>query len=228
MTTPIFGDGCGDCSTSYAVTGVLDEDNLSLEIQLPIDVATLAIQIAGTWAATLLFEATINGDDWFSADAQPLPAGTPLSSVVNNGVWQANVAGYSAFRVRTTSITGEADVAFRATVAGTGGGGSGGGGDTTTPLTWSRADFTLTGAADDILLSADADRRAVVLYNRAANDTVRYDLAGQSIDAGLDEGIPLYAGAGPHSLTGQDAPIGIITITGTAGNVVTVYAGVLA
>lgn len=226
MTTPLFSDGCGDCSASYDVTGVLDEDNLSVEIVLPVDVSTLAVQIAGTWAATLFFEGTINGVDWFAMDMQPLPAGVLASSAAANGVWQANIAGYSRFRVRAASITGEADISLRATsgpatlplpVSST----------TSSALTWSRAQFILTGADDDLILLADANRRALILYNRASNDLVRYDIAGQSIDAGADEGIPLAAGGSPHAYSGQDTPTGTVTATGTPGNVITIYTGVI-
>lgn len=221
--TPLFTDGCDTCSTSYAETGTIQTSNLYVEILLPIDASTLAAQITGTWTATLLFEGTVNGDDWFSVDMQPLPSGLQVNSATSNGVWQGNVAGFSKFRVRTTTITLEADVSIRVT--------SGPAtlpvsSDDTTSLTWSRSSFTLTGVANDVLLSANANRRAMVLYNRSGNSIARYDIAGQSINAAADEGITLPAGGTPHSYSGQEAPTGTITATGTAGNIVTIYIGV--
>lgn len=221
--TPLFTDGCATCSTSYAETGTLETSNLYVEILLPIDASTLAVQITGSWTATLLFEGTVNGDDYFSVELQPLPSGLQVTSATSNGVWQGNVAGYSKFRVRTTAITLEAAVSIRVTSGpatlpvST---------DDTTTLTWSRTSVTLTGAANDILLSADANRRAMVLYNRSGNNVARYDIAGQSINAAADEGITLPAGGAPHSYTGQDTPTGTVTATGTAGNIVTIYIGV--
>lgn len=223
--TPLFTDGCDTCSTSYAETGTIETSNLYVEILLPIDASTLAVQITGTWTAALLFEGTVNGDDYFSVDMQPLPSGVIVNSTANNGVWQANVAGYSKFRVRTTAITLEASVSIRVTsgpatlpVAT----------DDTSALTWSRSGVTLTGAGDQILLAADATRRAVVLYNRSVNSIARYDLAGQSINAAADEGISLGAGATAHAYSGQDAPTGTVTVTGTAGDIITVYTGTTA
>jgi hypothetical protein len=218
--TPLFTDGCETCSTSYAETGVLSSSNLYVEILLPIDAATLALQVTGSWSATLLFEGTINGDDWFAAEVQPLPSGLLVASTTTNGVWQTNVAGFSKFRVRTTAITNEATVSIRVTSGpatlpvST---------ESTTSLSWSRTAVTLTGADDQVLLAADASRRAVIFYNRTGNSIVRYDIAGQSINAAADEGIPLIADNSIHSYSGQDTPTGTVTVTGTAGNIVTVY-----
>jgi hypothetical protein len=223
--TPLFTDGCDTCSTSYAETGTIETSNLYVEILLPIDASTLAVQITGSWTATLLFEGTVNGDDYISMEMQPLPSGSIVTSATGNGAWQTNVAGYSKFRVRTTAITLEADVSIRVTSGpatlpvST---------DNTLALTWARSAVTLTGATDQVLLAADASRRAIMLYNRDTNDLARYDIAGQSINAAADEGIPLNAGISLHSYSGQDAPTGTITITGTAGNIITVYAGTTA
>ena len=218
--TPLFTDGCGTCSTSYAETGTVSTSNLYVEILLPIDAATLAVQITGSWAATLLFEGTVNGDDWFAAEMQPLPSGLLITTATANGVWQTNVAGFSKFRVRTTTITDEAAVSIRVTSgpatlpAST---------SSTSSVTWSRTSVVLTGAADDVLLAVDTDRRAVAFYNRIGNDTARYDIAGLSINAAADEGLCLYAGDTPTMYSGQTTPTGTVTVTGTAGDIITVY-----
>jgi len=217
--TPLFTDGCDTCSTSYAETGVIETSNLYVEILLPIDASTLAVQITGSWAATLFFEGTVNGDDWFSVNAQPLPSGLNVTSVTANGSWQANVAGYSKFRVRAATITDEAAVSIRVTsgpatlpVAST----------ATNSVIWTRSAVTLTGAEDQILLTTDANRRAMLICNRTGNNAIRYDVAGQTISVAAAEGILLSAGA-TDSYSGQETPTNTITVTGTAGNIVTVY-----
>lgn len=223
--TPLFTDGCDTCSTSYAETGTIETSNLYVEILLPIDASTLAVQITGSWTATLLFEGTVNGDDYISMEMQPLPSGSIVISATGNGAWQTNVAGYSKFRVRTTAITLEADVSIRVTSGpatlpvST---------DNTLALTWARSAVTLTGAADQVLLTANANRRALLIYNRASNDIARYDIAGQSINVAADEGISLLAGATVHTYSGQDTPTGTVTVTGTAGNIITLYTGTTA
>lgn len=219
--TPLFTDGCDTCSTSYAETGVLQTSNLYVEILLPIDASTLAVQITGSWAATLLFEGTVNGDDWLLVDAQPLPSGLLASSATTNGTWRAAAAGYSKFRVRTTAITGEASVSIRVTS-----------GPATLPtstedtsaVTWSRVHVTLTGAEDQVLLPVGVNRRALLIFNRVGNDNVRYDPAGQLISVAAGEGLLLPANT-VDSYDGQETPAGTITVTGTAGNIVTVYVG---
>lgn len=221
--TPLFTDGCDTCSTSYAEEGTLQTSNLYVEILLPIDASTLAVQITGSWAATLLFEGTINGDDWFATDMQPLPSGLLVSSTTSNGVWRTTVAGYSKFRVRTTAITDEASVAMRVTS-----------GPSAVPvvededavLTWTRTAVTLTGAADQVLLATNVNRRALMIRNRAGNADIYYDVAGQSIDTGAGEGIALVA-SDMDVYSGQEAPTGTITVTGTAGNIVSVYVGAI-
>lgn len=217
--TPLFTDGCETCSTSYAETGVISTSNLYVEVLLPIDAATLSAQITGSWTATLFFEATINGDDWFAVDMQPLPSGLLISSVTSNGVWRTTAAGYAKFRVRTASITDEASVSLRVT---SGSADLPTSTEDTATITWLKSAVTLTGAEDQIMLSADSNRRAVIIYNRGSNDDIRYDLAGQTISVAGDEGLVLLAG-GLDTYSGQEAPTGVVTVTGTAGNIVTVY-----
>lgn len=90
----------------------------------------VGFQITGTWAGTLEFEGTINGDTWFKLDAEPFPSGDKVNSTTANGAWKAQCATAILVRVRCSTYTsGSAKVFMRAVAAG--GGGAAGGGSST-------------------------------------------------------------------------------------------------
>lgn len=92
----------------------------------------VGIQITGTWAGTLEFEGTINGDTWFSLDATPVPSTTSVNNTTANGAWIAQCPGTILVRVRCSTYTsGSPRVFMRAIAAGGGGGASGGGASVT-------------------------------------------------------------------------------------------------
>lgn len=66
---------------------------------------TLGIQIVGTLSATLQFEGTIDGKNWFALYATPTNSNTPVSSTTAAGVWFANVSGLIGARVRCSGYT---------------------------------------------------------------------------------------------------------------------------
>ena len=93
--------------------------------------ATVGIQVTGTWATTLQPQVSINGNAAVNAQVTPSTSTTPQSTITANGVYVANVAGYDLFQVCFSSYSsGTATITFRpSTIAnasargGTGGGG---------------------------------------------------------------------------------------------------------
>jgi hypothetical protein len=68
-----------------------------------------AWQITGTWTATLQFEGTVDGTNWYAIAV--LPAGSTSTqrvvaiSTASNGIYQMNVAGLAAARVRCSAFS---------------------------------------------------------------------------------------------------------------------------
>mgnify|MGYP003645769116 CR=1 FL=1 len=66
---------------------------------------TVSVYVSGTWVATLQFEASVDGTNYFSVNALPIAAGIITTSSTANGQWQADVSGYANFRVRASAYT---------------------------------------------------------------------------------------------------------------------------
>jgi hypothetical protein len=221
--TTLFSETCSSCGCSavYEATGTIVEADDTVELTLPATAATLALQITGTWSGDLLVEGTIDGTTYIDLQLQPLPTGDLQEGIDANGAFQAGVAGYSKVRVvGDTGFSGEAAVTLRAT--------SGGASQISVtavppPYTYTRADVTLTGANNDVLLEADTTRKAAIVLNRSGNDDAYYDLSGGVIvDA---EALTLFAGGAPAQLSEPDCPLGEILVKGTAGNILSVWIG---
>jgi hypothetical protein len=96
---------------------------------LAIGYAGGVIQLAGTWAGTVSFEATADGLNWVALNGVKSNATTPVSSATSNGAWVFGIAGFIAFRAYTTALaSGRVKVTLRADPAAAGGPGGGGGG----------------------------------------------------------------------------------------------------
>lgn len=225
MTTSssVFGDGCGNCADSQCVVEGIISAPIALDevvLCVPENASVAGVQISGTWDGTLVFEGTIDDENWVAMLLQPQPQGDQQSSTTANGLWQTNVAGYKKFRVRAQSALGSgvASVVMRAT-----------GGSATIPLpdmsqssyTWSRADVELTGADNDQLLPIDATRRGVIVRNRAGNSDAEYDLSGIAVVDG--EGLALFAGGAPVVITAPECPTSVVTVKGQAGDILSVW-----
>jgi hypothetical protein len=83
----------------------------------PIDSqALLSVQLTGTWVATIAFEVSPDGTNWYSAVAYPNGGGAAVGSATANGLWLIPIAGLSQFRVRVSAYTsGSATVNMGAT-----------------------------------------------------------------------------------------------------------------
>jgi hypothetical protein len=92
--------------------------------------ASLAIDIVGTFVGTVIFEYTINGTDWYTLTGNIVGSSTTATGATAPGKWTANVAAFQKVKVRCSAFTsGAINVVMRAIEPGgsSGSGGSGGG-----------------------------------------------------------------------------------------------------
>jgi hypothetical protein len=79
---------------------------------------SVGIQITGTWSATALFEASVDGVNFQTIEVWPSNSSTSTTSSTGNGVWNAPVGGFNQVRVRASSFTsGTLTVSLRASHA---------------------------------------------------------------------------------------------------------------
>lgn len=71
----------------------------------PTGVGQATVQITGTWVATVVFEASVDGTNFFSVNAIVPTTGAIAASATANGQWLVSVAGYNRFRVRCSAYT---------------------------------------------------------------------------------------------------------------------------
>ena len=67
--------------------------------------AGVGLQLLGTWAGTVSFEATLDGENWVAFNMVPAASATAASSATANGCWSANCGGYEAVRARFSTAT---------------------------------------------------------------------------------------------------------------------------
>ena len=90
-----------------------------LTVTVPADASTLTIQLTGTWSATVQFEVSAdNQATWQGINAQPIPNGQQVTSATGNGVWQADVAGFTNARLRVSAFSSGTVVAQASLVFG--------------------------------------------------------------------------------------------------------------
>lgn len=77
--------------------------------------ATVGIELTGTWSATLQPQVAIAGQAAQNTQVTPSTSTTPQSTISSNGVYYANVAGASTFSICITSyVSGTANVYYQA------------------------------------------------------------------------------------------------------------------
>lgn len=113
----------------------------------------VAFTLDGTFSATAQFEALASvGGTWKALSVTPSNSSTTVTSATAGGIWQANVAGYIAVRIRVSTYnTGAVTATIQSSTASArGGSGSGGGGSslTSTQVGFGSAGNTLTGSAN--------------------------------------------------------------------------------
>lgn len=65
----------------------------------------VALQLTGTWVATVSFEATLDGRTWVALNMVPTNSATAVSSATTTGVWISNIGGLEAVRARVSAYT---------------------------------------------------------------------------------------------------------------------------
>ena len=90
--------------------------------------ATVGIQVTGSWSGTIQPEVSVGGQAAVDVQVIPSTSTTPQSTITANGVYTANVSGYSTFLLCGGTVTGTATIYFNVTATSSGGKGGGGGG----------------------------------------------------------------------------------------------------
>jgi len=63
------------------------------------------IQVTGTFSATLAFESTVDGTNWYAVKAMPVAGGTLVTTTTATGQWAVPCHGCHNFRVRVSAYT---------------------------------------------------------------------------------------------------------------------------
>jgi hypothetical protein len=117
-------------------------------------VATLGIQVTGTWSGTLQPEVSIGGNAFVNTQVTPSTSSTAQSTITASGAYIASVAGYDQFQICFTSYaSGTAVISYRPTslVNASLFGSSGGGGGTVTSVAGTTNQIDSTGGATPVL-----------------------------------------------------------------------------
>ena len=86
------------------IQGVMGSLNQEVKINLS-GMSTLVIQTQGTWAGTLSFFGSIDGQAWNAINGLPLNGAAFATTTTTQGIWRFLVAGLLAFKVQFTAYT---------------------------------------------------------------------------------------------------------------------------
>lgn len=104
----------------YAQKNLTDDTTDAFESFVEVyvsNLASVAIQLAGTFAGTVEFEATVNGSDWVALTLTPSTGGAGAANATGTGVWQGDCGGYTKVRARCSTYTsGTIDASIGASV----------------------------------------------------------------------------------------------------------------
>lgn len=78
------------------------EDAITLDVS---GYGAVGVQLTGTWAGTVSFEATVDGVTYVALNLVPSNSATAAASSTSNGAWTGNVAGFSIVRLRFSTAT---------------------------------------------------------------------------------------------------------------------------
>ena len=93
--------------------------------------ASVAVQLAGTWTATVTFRGSVDGTNYQAINCTPTNSSSATTSATANGVWFCSVTGLKFARAVVTAYTsGTVSATLQAAASGGGSGGGGGGGST--------------------------------------------------------------------------------------------------
>jgi hypothetical protein len=64
----------------------------------------VVVQLSGTFVGTVTFEATLNGTNYVTCEAQPIAGGASVTTAAATGIWRLRATGLKA-RVRCSAYT---------------------------------------------------------------------------------------------------------------------------
>lgn len=101
--------------TDQTTNGTLTGAGQAVTLSNLVGLGTVGVQVSGTFVATVIFESTIDGTNWFAINAVPLPSGVNVATAATApGQWQIDVAACTQMRVRCSAYTsGTATVFMR-------------------------------------------------------------------------------------------------------------------
>lgn len=78
----------------------------------------VAVQLSGTWVATVGFDGTVDGTNYTDLPVAPLGGGVPVVTATANGVWMVNCGGLDKIRAFSDAFTsGTVTVNLQANIA---------------------------------------------------------------------------------------------------------------
>ena len=92
-------------SADNIATGNLTAAAQTVEITDLQGAGTCAISLTGFGTATMQFEGSIDGTNYFAISALPTTPGPLVTSATANGTWQLGVSGFAKVRVRCSAYT---------------------------------------------------------------------------------------------------------------------------
>jgi hypothetical protein len=186
FSVAVFGQGnacytSSSCAGNISAAGTDPADYVLL--QLPPDTATAAVQLKGTFSATVAFEQSADGGTtWVSASGTSTAGGSTVTSATAAGIWRFSVAGITYFRVRgSVYSTGPVGVIINSSKGSVGTGTSPGGtagGD----LTGSFPNPTVAG-----INGAAVPASKGALASNSSSQLIVSGQAGDPTDAGADK-----------------------------------------
>jgi hypothetical protein len=89
-------------------------------LQLSVaELAAISVQVTGTFTATILLEATIDGTTWFAPNVLTLAKAAGSATITGTGQSLVQIAAYTAVRARMSAFTsGSAVVTFAGSLSG--------------------------------------------------------------------------------------------------------------
>jgi len=79
--------------------------NACVSMPVVTGAGVVAVQLAGSFSATVQFEGSVDGANYTSVPAAPIAGGTAVTSATSAGIWQVGAGGLRSVRARVSSYT---------------------------------------------------------------------------------------------------------------------------
>lgn len=94
----------GSGQVEYSGSGTITALNGALTVNIPTS-ASLVFHLTGTWVATVIFEASVDGTNYFTVPATQVSGGSQVTTATVNGAYLVGVGGYAFARARASAFT---------------------------------------------------------------------------------------------------------------------------